>query len=57
MAVIIQELSIKTNIINNGLCNDNQSKIIKLLIEDIDKIKHNINALNETINEKDIYQR
>ena len=57
MAVIIQELSIKTKIIDMASCDNNQSKNIKILNDEINRIKHKIHKINTIINEKDIYQR
>lgn len=57
MAVIIQELSIKTKIIDMDSCDNNQSKNIKILNDEINRINHKIHKINTIINEKDIYQR
>lgn len=57
MAVIIQELSIKTKIIDDTLHSDNKMENIKILTNEINQIKNKIHEINTIINEKDIYQR
>ena len=57
MAVIIQELSIKTKIIDDTLHSDNKMENIKILTNEINQIKNKIHEIKTIINEKDIYQR
>ena len=57
MAVIIQELSIKTKIIDDTLHSDNKMENIKILTNEINQIKNKIHEINTIINEKHIYQR